>query len=315
MVAPSPVPVSLSPTAIATAAVLGQVNTCGTVTAYASDGGQMLVTLAGPNATRMYRLTPQLSDVSIPRDIGVLLAAKTPQLISISGQEVSPETGVPEAVNLRPFTMTRVTTCAFGVPVPVTPVPIPVTIRGTVNWNHHPQSDVEVLLSDTGAPWPCQPTSARARTLTLSGGVFNFYVGLPASAAVGVQVCAHGPFEYSGHAINVSGAVADAGSIDLARTIAGLSIRDGDRVPMGPLTIRWDAVPEATAYCVAVWAVNAGYTGPYCLPLAPGARITTNSFTTTSLAPGLYTIGVTALTDVVIGIRANTGLSFTVAAP
>lgn len=306
---PSTVP---PPTSGGPPAPAGLVNACGDVTRYAADGAQMQVTLSGAGTTRTYRLEYQFASRPYPTDIGTLLSSRTPQQISIIGREVAPDTGSPDAVNVRDFTVTRVSACTVGVPVPVTPVPVVVTISGTVNWNHHPQADTEVLLSDTGAPWPCLPAGARARTLTLADGRFKFFVGLPANPAVGVQVCAHGPFEYAGHAIVVNGTTADAGSIDLARVITGLSIRDGDRVPAGPLTITWDAVPEATSYCVAVWSTSTGYQGPACLPGAFGERIATNRFTTPSLRPDLYTMAVAALTDVVIGTRANLGLGFTV---
>jgi len=83
-----------------------------------------------------------------------------------------------------------------------------------------------------------------------------------------------------------------------------------------PLTIAWDPVPEATSYCVAVWRISTGYqSGPYCLPGTPGERVATNRFTTTGLAPDLYTLSVVALTDVIVGSRLNRPLSFTVTAP
>ena len=74
-------------------------------------------------------------------------------------------------------------------------------------------------------------------------------------------------------------------------------------------------MPEATAYCVAVWSTTTGYQGPTCLPGVFGERIATNSFTTPSLRSDVYTMSVAALTDVVIGTRANRALAFTVAAP
>lgn len=158
----------------------------------------------------------------------------------------------------------------------------------------------------------CSPAAARARTLTIANGVFKFAAVLPANAAVGVFVCAHGLFEDGGHGIMVSGPVVDAGSIDLARTMTGLSIHDGDRVSAGPLTISWDAVPEATSYCVVVYSTAGGYQGPSCLPGVMGTPVSTNRFTTPPLGPGQYTAGVVAFTDVVVGRPPNKPLVFTV---
>ena len=204
---------------------------------------------------------------------------------------------------------------------PSAPVPSPsasarvVTITGVVNWNHHPQAGVRVEISELGAPWGCAGPTALATTTTSADGAFAVaVVGLSANTPVGAFVCAYGPFLDGGRAAVGTGSSRSVGSIDLARAITGLSVHDGDRVPAGPLTITWDAVPEATGYCVAVWRVNTGYqSGPYCLPGTPGERIATNHFTTPSLSPDLYTISVVAVTDVIIGNRVARPLSFTVA--
>jgi len=195
--------------------------------------------------------------------------------------------------------------------------PSAVTITGTVNWNHHRQQGVRVEISELGAPWGCEGAAAKTTTTTSADGAFTVAVaGLSTTTPVGAFVCAYGPFLDGGRPADMSASVRTVGSIDLAREITNLSIRDGDRVPAGPLTIAWDPVPEATSYCVAVWRISTGYqSGPYCLPGTPGERVATNRFTTTGLAPDLYTLSVVALTDVIVGSRLNRPLSFTVTAP
>ena len=192
-----------------------------------------------------------------------------------------------------------------------------VTITGTVNWNHHPQGGVRVEISELGAPWGCLGPAATVTTATSADGSFTVaVVGLLARTPVGAFVCAHGPFLDGGRPAAGTGARQSVGSVDLARELTGLSVHDGDRVATGPLAITWDAVPEATSYCVAVWRISTGYqTGPYCLPGTPGERVATNRFTTSALTPELYTLSVVALTDVIVGSRLNKPLSFTVTAP
>jgi hypothetical protein len=189
-----------------------------------------------------------------------------------------------------------------------------VTITGAVNWNHHPQAGARVEISELGAPWGCAGPTALATTTTSADGAFMVAViGLSANTPVGAFVCAYGPFLDGGRPAVGTGSSLTA-PIDLAREITGLSIHDGDRVNPGPLTITWDAVPEATGYCVAVWRISIGYqSGPYCLPGTPGERITTSRFTTPALDPDLYTVSVVALTDVIIGDRVARPLSFRVA--
>jgi hypothetical protein len=195
--------------------------------------------------------------------------------------------------------------------------PSAVTITGTVNWNHHPQSGVRVEISELGAPWGCLGSAAKLTTTTAADGAFTAaVVGLSATTPVGAFVCAYGPFLDGGRPADMSASPRTVGSVDLAREITNLSIRDGDRVSAGPLTITWDPVPEATSYCVAVWRISTGYqSGPYCLPGTMGERIASNRFATPALKPDLYTVSVVALTDVIVGSRPNKPLSFTVTAP
>jgi hypothetical protein len=118
-----------------------------------------------------------------------------------------------------------------------------------VNWNHHPQTGVRVEISDLGAPWGCVGSAARATTITSAEGAFTIAViGLSTNTPVGAFVCAYGPFLDGGRPAVGGSSSQSVGSIDLAREITSLSVHDGDRMPAGPLTITWDAVPEATSY-------------------------------------------------------------------
>ncbi len=108
--APTVVATTAAPTG--TAGVTAVAVACGSVTGYASDGAQMLLTLSAGTTATQYNLQYQFASVRPPADIGDRLASKTDQLVQVYGRQVPPDSGSLNAVGLRDFTATRVTTCS-----------------------------------------------------------------------------------------------------------------------------------------------------------------------------------------------------------
>jgi len=108
--APTVVATTAAPTG--TAGVTAVAVACGSVTGYASDGAQMLLTLSAGTTATQYHLQYQFASVRPPADIGDRLASKTDQLVQVYGRQVPPDSGSLNAVGLRDFTATRVTTCS-----------------------------------------------------------------------------------------------------------------------------------------------------------------------------------------------------------
>ncbi|TME29318.1 MAG: hypothetical protein E6I64_01000 [Chloroflexi bacterium] len=86
-------------------------DSCGSVTAYAADGAHMLVTLTAGGLATQYDLQYQFVGGSAPTDIGARLAAGTPQLVLITGRQVPPDSGSPNAISLRDYNVARVAAC------------------------------------------------------------------------------------------------------------------------------------------------------------------------------------------------------------
>ena len=86
-------------------------DSCGSVTRYAADGAQMLITLQAGGVSTQYFLEYQFAGDPAPKDIGDRLAAQTPQLLLITGRQVPPAVGAPSAINLHEYNVARVTGC------------------------------------------------------------------------------------------------------------------------------------------------------------------------------------------------------------
>jgi hypothetical protein len=86
-------------------------DSCGSVTAYAADGANMLVTLTAGGIATQYNLQFQFVGGTSPTDIGTRLAAGTPQLLLITGAQVAPDSGSPNAISLRRYNVARVSGC------------------------------------------------------------------------------------------------------------------------------------------------------------------------------------------------------------
>jgi hypothetical protein len=86
-------------------------DSCGSVTAYSSDGAHMLVTLSAGGTQTQYDLQFQFVGGTAPTDIGTRLAAGMPQLLLITGAQVAPDNGSPSAISLRRYNVARVTDC------------------------------------------------------------------------------------------------------------------------------------------------------------------------------------------------------------
>lgn len=194
---------------------------------------------------------------------------------------------------------------------------IPVSVVGDVYWNHHPQVGVTVEISELRPPSSPGGRVTLASGTTSSAGTFAITFS-GSSSSIGAFIPAHGPYLEGSRPASPLGARGDlvTDPIHLARAITGLSVHDRDAYPAGPLTITWDPVPEATAYCVAVYSPSTQNTAPAprCSAVAhlPGDLATTNRYTTAVLAPDKYTIAVIAITDVVIGELPPTGVAFQV---
>lgn len=192
--------------------------------------------------------------------------------------------------------------------------PVSKTLSGVVTWNHRPQGGVTVEVSELGAPGRGH---ALASATAAADGTFTVrFISRTARTPVGAFVPAHGPCIEGGRPASNEGDAQSVGSVELARAITGLSVRNGDVYKRGPLTLSWDAVPEASAYCVNVWPSRRGASGGSCPSFvrAAGELVTTTSYRTPPLDPERYAVSVIAITDVVIGtldIRWP-GLTFTV---
>lgn len=86
-------------------------DSCGSVTAYVADGAQMLVTLTAGGTATQYNLQYQFVGGTSPTDIGTRLSAGTPQLLLITGGQVAPDSGSPNAISLRQYNVARVSSC------------------------------------------------------------------------------------------------------------------------------------------------------------------------------------------------------------
>ncbi len=86
-------------------------DSCGSVTAYAADGAHMLVTLTAGGTATQYNLQYQFAGANAPTDIGARLSAGTPQVLLITGAQVAPDSGSPNAVSLRQYNVARVSGC------------------------------------------------------------------------------------------------------------------------------------------------------------------------------------------------------------
>jgi hypothetical protein len=86
-------------------------DSCGSVTGYAADGAQMLITLTADGRATAYRLEYRFAGDAAPTDIGSRLAAKSPQLLLITGRQAQPDGGSPNAINLRDSYVARVPSC------------------------------------------------------------------------------------------------------------------------------------------------------------------------------------------------------------
>ena len=71
----------------------------------------MLLTLSAAGARTQYNLQYQFEASPPPSDIGARFAQHTPQLLNVSGRQVAPDSGSPNAVSLRDWTATRVDAC------------------------------------------------------------------------------------------------------------------------------------------------------------------------------------------------------------
>lgn len=88
------------------------IDSCGSVTGYAADGAHMLVTLTAGGTATQYRLEYQFVRGTSPTDIGDRLSTNTPQLLLITGRQVPPDSGSPNAISLREYGVARVAACA-----------------------------------------------------------------------------------------------------------------------------------------------------------------------------------------------------------
>ena len=194
---------------------------------------------------------------------------------------------------------------------------IPAIVSGAVYWNHHPQAGFSVEISQLTA----LRRVALASGTTLADGSFSIAYSGPTSSPFGAYVPAGGPYLEEGRPATLARGsdqrvVFVTDPIDLVRAITGLSVHDRDTYPPGPLTITWDPVPEATAYCITVYSPNttSKTPAPRCSAVAhlPGDLVTSNRYTTPALVPDQYTIAVVAITDVAVGELAPTGIAFRV---
>jgi hypothetical protein len=199
--------------------------------------------------------------------------------------------------------------------VPAATIPESMTVTGVVTWNHQPQPGVVVEVSELGAPGR-GPALGSARTAADGSFTVRFAPGR-VRPSVGAFVPAHDGFGEIGRSATMKSADAlEAGTIEIRRFITGLSIHNGDEYKPGPVTLTWDPMPGATAYCVKVWRVELGAAGGSCPAFvhASGDVITTTRYTTEPLDPALYAVWVYAITDVVIGELdlGRPGITFTV---
>ncbi|HVD31425.1 MAG TPA: hypothetical protein VNE19_06905 [Methylomirabilota bacterium] len=212
-------------------------------------------------------------------------------------------------------TVADTTTPSARSTVPAATVPAFMTVTGIVTWNHQPQQGVAVEVSELGAPGR-GPGLGSAKTAADGSFSVRFAPGR-ARPSVGAFVPAHDGFGEIGHPATMKTADAlEAGTIEIRRFITGLSVHNGDEYKPGPLTLTWDPLPGATAYCVKVWRVELGAAGGSCPAFvhASGDVVTTTRYTTAPLDPAMYGVWVYAYTDTVIGELdlGRPGIAFTV---
>lgn len=104
LIRPGEVGYVAQPTLVAT-------DSCGSVTAYAADGAHMLLTLTAGGTATQYRLEYQFAYNPAPTDIGNRLSTNTTQLLLITGRQFPPDSGSPNAISLRQFTVARMSNC------------------------------------------------------------------------------------------------------------------------------------------------------------------------------------------------------------
>jgi hypothetical protein len=184
-------------------------------------------------------------------------------------------------------------------------------VEGFVYWGIRPMPSLRVEARDAAAP---VLGDVRGAAVTDADGHYRIS-GLPPSDGLTViSVPASAPYlEGRGPAISIcANAVTFARPVQLRRPVTGLSIKNGDIVPAGRLALKWDEVPEADRYCVAVWDVAEGNRSETrCAGLNAYVEVFAPSFLTPALvAGGTYTVAVLAYGEGVIAESPPTGLSF-----
>lgn len=86
-------------------------DSCGSVTAYAADGAHMLITLTSGGTATQYNLQYQFLGGTAPTDIGTRRGGDVPELLLITGAQVAPDSGSPNAISLRRYNVARVSGC------------------------------------------------------------------------------------------------------------------------------------------------------------------------------------------------------------
>lgn len=237
-----------------------------------------------PVATPIRTAAPTEAPTPIPTPAPTPLPTPVPTPIATPVRTPSPEpTPAPTP------TPAPAPTCA--------PVGAPAStgLSGRILWNGTPASGVTVDIREN--VFASRTGTLYGQGVTDAAGLFRI-VGLPVNANLSVHMQTQTIWVYVGYAAfaTCGGRVVPVGDLYIQRAVTGLNVRQDDTVPAGPFTLRWDAVPSATAYCVALWADQTPLLSGSCGVRSNAAATTATSFVTPALRAGQrYNLTVSAI--------------------
>ena len=164
-------------------------------------------------------------------------------------------------------------------------------LRGRVIWQGLPVPGYRVELRAWNPPFQGELYGAAT---TDADGAFEL-VGSPAGH-VGLWIPRQPPYVFRGYQVEACGGrIVDLGEVETVLEITGLSIREGQVVESGPLTITWDGLDQAERFCLALFSEGRAVLSGRCDGQLDAVAVEGTSFTTPPLAPGEYFFQISAV--------------------
>ena len=164
-------------------------------------------------------------------------------------------------------------------------------LRGRVIWQGAPVPGYRVELRAWDPPFEGTLYSA---AMTDADGAFVLS-GAPAGK-VGLWIPRQPPYVFRGYSVNACGGrIVDMGDVETVLEITGLSIREGQVVARGPLTIAWDPLEQAERFCVGLFSEGRAVLTGGCDGHVDEVAVDGTSFSTPPISPGEYFFQVSAV--------------------